>query len=216
MHPADPLPARTAPPRGTPPRTAVVALGSIVMGDDGAGAAVLAELEAGWELPEALDRVDLGTPGPYFAEYVRGYENLVIIDALRSPGDPGTIKTFNESTLTRVPAGGRLTPHVLDLGEALAALEFEGAAPKRVRVVGIVPAVVRAGTELSPAVHEAVPQAAEAVVEALQALGWNPVRRAERAPAEAWWSDDAAPATASSRDAAGSPHDLRPPSPLLH
>ena len=109
MNPADPLPALTTPQRGTPPRTAVVALGSIVMGDDGAGAAVLAELEAGWELPEALDRIDLGTPGPYFAEYVRGYENLVVIDALRSPGAPGSIRTFNESNLARVPAGSRLT-----------------------------------------------------------------------------------------------------------
>jgi len=188
VHPADPLPARTAPLRGTPPRTAVVALGSIVMGDDGAGAAVLAELEAGWELPEALDRIDLGTPGPYFAEYVRGYENLVVIDALRSPGAPGSIRTFNESNLARVPAGSRLTPHVLDLGEALAALEFEGAAPKRVRVVGIVPEVVRAGTELSPTVRDAVPEAAEAVAEALEALGWAPIRRDRPETARAWWN----------------------------
>ena len=98
MSPADPLPA-TAAPRVAPPRTAVVALGSIVMGDDGAGAAVLAELEAGWELPDRLDRLDLGTPGPYLAEYVRDYDQLVVVDALRSSGEPGGVRCFDETAL---------------------------------------------------------------------------------------------------------------------
>jgi len=185
--PADPLPAPGAP-RVTPPRTAVVALGSIVMGDDGAGAAVLAALEAGWDLPRELERLDLGTPGPYFAEYVRDYEQLVVIDALRSPGEPGEVKCFDESTLRAVPAGDRLTPHVLDLGEALARLAFEGRAPAKVRVVGIVPDAVRAGTELSASVRSAVPRAAMAVAGALEDLGIEAVRRARSEEPVTWWS----------------------------
>lgn len=170
------------------PRTAVVALGSIVMGDDGAGAAALAELEAGWELPPEIDRLDLGTPGPYFAEYVRGYEALVVVDALRCAEAPGTIRTFAEDELNLVPAGPRMTPHVLDLGEALATLEFEGLRPREVRVVGVVPASVRAGTGLSDTVTAAVPRLAAALAEQLRELGFDLRRREKAAVADTWWS----------------------------
>jgi hydrogenase maturation protease len=187
----DPLPASAPADALTPAaplRTAVVALGSIVMGDDGAGAAVLAALEAGWELPETIDRMDLGTPGPYFAEYVRGYEALVVIDALRTPGAPGTVRTFDEDELRDTPSGPRLTPHVLDLGEALATLAFEGARPTLVRVVGVVPERVRAGTELSPTVATVVPAMAAEVARTLRAWGFDVPRRAEPAADDRWWS----------------------------
>jgi len=158
------------------------------MGDDGAGAAVLAALEAGWELPGELDRMDLGTPGPYFAEYVRGYDALIVIDALRTPGPPGTVRTFDENELRDTPSGPRLTPHVLDLGEALAALDFEGARPARVRVVGVVPERVRAGTELSPTIAAAIPAMAEIVAAMLGELGFDVRRRASPVTAPAWWN----------------------------
>jgi hydrogenase maturation protease len=187
----DPLPASAPADALTPAaplRTAVVALGSIVMGDDGAGAAVLAALEAGWQLPDELDRMDLGTPGPYFAEYVRGYDALVVIDALRTPGPPGTVRTFDENELRDTPSGPRLTPHVLDLGEALAALDFEGARPSLVRVVGVVPERVRAGTALSPTVAAKVPEMAEEVARTLRDWGFDVRRRAVPAADARWWS----------------------------
>ncbi len=183
LDPARPLaaPARL-------PRTAVIALGSVVMGDDGAGAAALAELEAGWELPEAVDRIDLGTPGPYFAEYVRGYEALIVMDALRTPGAPGQVKRFDEKQLKATPAGPRLTPHVLDLGEALATLDFEGCKPERVVAIGVVPETVRAGTELSPAIRAALPEMAELVARELEALGFDAPRRERPAAPVVWWT----------------------------
>jgi hydrogenase maturation protease len=187
----DPLPASAPADALTPAaplRTAVVALGSIVMGDDGAGAAVLAALEAGWRLPDEVDRMDLGTPGPYFAEYVRGYDALIVIDALRTPGPPGTVRAFDETELRDTPCGQRLTPHVLDLGEALAALDFEGVRPTRVRVVGVVPERVRAGTELSTTVATAVPEMADAVVRTLRDWGFDAPRRAAPAAADRWWT----------------------------
>lgn len=187
----DPLPASAPADALTPAaplRTAVVALGSIVMGDDGAGAAVLSALEAGWQLPDELDRMDLGTPGPYFAEYVRGYDALIVLDALRTPGAPGTVRTFDETQLRDTPTGQRLTPHVLDLGEALAALDFEGARPAHVRVVGVVPERVRAGTELSATVAAAIPAMAEAVAAMLGELGFDVRRRAAPAVDHPWWT----------------------------
>jgi hydrogenase maturation protease len=169
------------------PRTAVVALGSVVMCDDGAGAAALGVLEAGWELPEAVDRLDLGTPGPYFAEYVRGYDALIVMDALRTPGAPGEVKRFDEEELRRTPSGPRLTPHVLDLGEALAALDFEGCRPRRVVAVGVVPERVRAGTELSPVVSGALPVMAALVARELEALGFAAPRRERPEISAPWW-----------------------------
>lgn len=177
-----------------PPATAVVALGSIVMGDDGAGAAALARLEADFELPIGIEVLDLGTPGPYFAEYLRGAEAVVVIDTVRAEGAPGKIVVYRGDAARRPPSP-RSSPHSPDLGEALATLAVEGLEPRHVVVIGVVPERVAAGTALSASVRGALPALAALAAAELAALGHAVVPRDLPRPAHLWWEESrAAPA----------------------
>lgn len=180
------VPAPAAADRAAAPKTAVVALGSVVMGDDGAGAAALEQLAADFELPAGVDLLDLGTPGPYFAEYLRGAEAVVVLDTVRAERAPGEIVVYRGDAARRPPSP-RSSPHSPDLGEALATLAVEGLEPRHVVVIGVVPQRVAAGTALSAAVRDALPAVAALAAAELAALGHAVVPRDRPRPALLWW-----------------------------
>lgn len=182
-----------------PPRLAVIALGSVLEGDDGAGPALLAHLEADWQLAPHTIALDLGTPGPYLAEYLRGFEAVLVLDAVRAPLPAGSVVVESDPRKLR-SAPARLAPHDPNLGEALARLDLAGEAPRETVVVGIVPARVELGTELSPEVRAALGAAVEAAVGELRRLGAAPTPRAEPAPPALWWARGETP---TGRDPAG-------------
>jgi len=157
------------------------------MGDDGAGAAALAALEAGWELPVEVERLDLGTPGPYLAELLRGFEAILVFDTIKAAAPPGEVRLIAIDPHKPPPSVQRFTPHTPDLGEALATLAFEDMAPTDVELIGVVPDVVDAGTELSERVQKAVPLMASLAAAELETLGFT-IRRRDVAPMPTlWW-----------------------------
>ncbi len=159
------------------------------MGDDGAGAAAVAWLDAGWVLPPAVERLDLGTPGPYLAELLRGYEAVILIDTVNATGRPGEIRTWRLDDLPALAsAGPRLTPHAPDLREALDELALEGMKPRELVLLGILPGAVSLGTELSPEVARALPTLVAAVVAELEALGHRLTPRKHPLEPDLWWA----------------------------
>jgi hydrogenase maturation protease len=187
-------PVQTTVARRPVPRAAVVALGSVVMGDDGAGAAALATLEASYALPAGVELLDLGTPGPYLAEYLRGYEAVIVLDTVRMPGAPGSLHVLSGEDF-RAAASPRLTPHSPDLGAALADLALRGEPVPEVTVLGVVPARIAAGTDLSPAVGQAVPFLATLAAAALRDLGHDVPRRPDAPRPAFWWQHRLPPET---------------------
>lgn len=173
-------------------RVAVLALGSVLMGDDAAGPHVLRRLEAERELPPEVELLDLGTPGPELAHLIEGLDALVVVDTARSrDGAPGDVLQLRRDEILRGPAAERLSPHDPSLRGALAAAELLGAAPREVLLVGIVPAEVSLGLALSPAVEAALPRAVEAVAAELERLGCSCPRRVVARAAEVWWEAQA-------------------------
>ncbi len=159
------------------------------MGDDGAGAAALAWLDAGWELPEGVERLDLGTPGPYLAELLRGYEAVIVLDTVNAKGSPGEVRVFRGDAVAPASAAGpRLTPHAPNLREALDELAVEDLKPKDFVLLGILPAKVAIGTDLSPAVAAGLPTLVAAAVAELAALGHEVPPRAHPLEPDLWWT----------------------------
>lgn len=173
-------------PGGARASLAVVALGSVLEGDDGVGCAALAELTARYELGPEVQPLDLGTPGPYLAEFLRGFSGVVLLDALRAPLPPGTVVIESDPRRIR-SAPARTSPHDPNLGEALDQLALTGDLPEAVVVVGVVPARVGLGTELSPEVEASLPVLVEVAVEQLRRLGASLRRREPEAEVARWW-----------------------------
>ncbi len=170
-------------------RTLVLGMGCILMRDDGAGPSALAAFDSRFAVPDGVELLDIGTPGPELAHIIGGYDALIVFDALRVQSPPGTVRCLNKSEILAAPLlNPRLSPHDPGLREALLSAEFFGEAPREVLLVGIVPKQIELGTELSPEVAAALPQAIEAAAGELDRLGVAASPRPEPAAAAVWWN----------------------------
>ncbi len=169
--------------------TLIAGIGNVLMGDDAAGPAAVAHLEARYTFPDGVKVADLGTPGMDLALHLAGVRTVVLIDALAdSSVAPGTIRVVQrEAILAARPAEGT-DPHAAGLREALLLAEQHGGAPERVCLVGVAAADCSLGAGLSGGVREAIPAVVDAVVAELRRLD---VPHTERVPAGApdlWWT----------------------------
>jgi hydrogenase maturation protease len=145
-------------------KTAIYGIGNILLGDDGIGPAVVNHLTSNFTFPADVTIEDLGTPSLDLPNYLTGYDLVIFIDAVAVDAPPGTIRLFSREEIIATPPGIRISPHEPTINDALIVLDFAGGAPKDVVLVGIVPETLENGMTLSPAVAEAVPLAASAVL----------------------------------------------------
>ncbi len=165
----------------------ILGLGGVLMGDDGIGPWVVRHLAATWELPPEVSVLDGGTPGPDLVDYLVGREAVILVDAIRGQGVPGTVRIYRKEELARVAVLPRLSPHDPDLPQALLTAELAGDPPREVVLVGVIPKQVEAGTELSPELRAAVPAIEAAVLGELERLGITLRLRRRPLDAEIWW-----------------------------
>lgn len=172
-------------------RIAVLGLGNVLMGDDALGPWVLHALQRDWEFPVDVTVQDLGTPGLDLLPFVLDVDRLILVDTVKAPATPGTIRLFRRDEILAKPPQPRVSPHDPGLKEALLTAEFSGRAPAEVLLVGVVPKTVEQGVGLSDPVREAVGAAAAEVLRELERLGAPAKRRAVPLDAPAWWEQPA-------------------------
>lgn len=164
----------------------ILGLGNVLMGDDAFGPWVIEDLLARWEFPEGVSVLDVGTPGLDLTPYLADAEAVFLVDTVKADAAPGSIRIYSRGQLLARGPQPRVSPHDPGLAEALFSLDFAGAAPKQVTLVGVVPGKVEKGVELSPALRAAVPAVSEEIAGRLAWLGLAP-RRRPGATAKPWW-----------------------------
>jgi hydrogenase maturation protease len=151
----------------------VAGIGNAWLGDDGFGGRV-AEALAARELPPGVTALDFGTGGLDLAyEVMRGYDALVLVDASRQGGEPGTLYVFEPEpeSVGAVEDGEVLNPHGMDPRTVLRFVKTVGGWPGKVVVIACEPDVAEEmGLELSPAVAGSVERAVELVIETIAEL----------------------------------------------
>lgn len=152
-------------------RTAIYGIGNILLGDDGVGPAVADYLSTHFHFSAGVTVEDLGTPSLDLPNYLAGYDLVIFIDAVAADAAPGSMRLFSREEILAAPRGIRISPHEPTINDALIVLDFAGGAPEDVVLVGVVPQTLEGGMTLSPAVAEAVPRAADAVIALLQCRG---------------------------------------------
>jgi hydrogenase maturation protease len=172
-------------------RIAVLGLGNVLRRDDGVGPAVVARLEARFELPADVEVLDLGTPGLDLVDQLVHRDAVVFVDAIVHAGAPGSVRVLTPAALRgstgRVAASPRMTSHEAGVDDALTLAALDGRGPRHVRLVGVVAEDLGDGPGFSRAVEAAVPAACDAVLAELRALGVEATRRAVPRPDAAWW-----------------------------
>ncbi len=163
-------------------RTVVIGLGNPLMGDDGAGLEALARLRE-WRLDE-VDLVDGATWGLSLLPVIEDAERLILVDAIAAGAAAGDLVELERDRLP-IYLERKLSPHQVDLRDALAVAEWRGRLPAQVVAIGVQPERVELGTELSACVADAMDGVVHAVVRRLELWGHRCARPASDAPTAA-------------------------------
>lgn len=149
------------PQRDDAPDVLVLGVGNEALGDEGVGIHVVRALAAAGPLPGARV-VEGGTAGWALLGWLEGVRRLVLVDAMAMGCPPGTVVTVRLEQVRRAAPPERTSLHgvaILDVLELASAL---GISPPEVYLVGVQPARISPGSELSPEVGRALPRAIEA------------------------------------------------------
>lgn len=150
-------------------RALVAGIGNEFRGDDAAGVLVARELaRAG--IPDTAVSEESGDIG-HMLEAWEGYDIVVLVDAVSSGQDPGTIFRFDalrdalpQVFDTQVSSHGVGIPEAIELGRALDTL------PAELLVYGIEAGTFETGAPLSPGVKAAIPVVAARIGDELAAF----------------------------------------------
>jgi len=146
----------------------ILGLGNPLLGDEGIGVRVVEELK-GLELPDGVAVVEGGTAGLGLIGLMKGYQKVIIVDAVDMGHPPGRVVRFTPSEAQLKTAEAPLSLHQIGLGETLALAEALEVAPAELIIVGIQPSQVEMGAGLSPEVERAIPKIIRIILDELDA-----------------------------------------------
>lgn len=148
----------------------ILGLGNILMRDEGVGVCIV-EAMRGMDWPADAEMMEGGTAGFGLLDAICGRQRVIVLDAVECEGAPGTVVQFRVD-----PAQVGAAPccpvslHEVGLVEVLRAARLLNAAPREVIVLGVKPAAIESGLDLTSEVASAIPKVI-AVVKALVVAG---------------------------------------------
>ena len=155
-----------APARGT----LVLGLGNTILTDDAAGIIAAQMLREKITDPD-IEVVEASVAGMNLLDLIIGYKNVIVIDSLKtSKNDPGTVVRLGIEEITwHIGVGAT---HQIGLGSAIELGRNAGLpVPENVVIFGIeVQDNTTFGSELTPAVEKALPQAVDMVLRELETM----------------------------------------------
>ena len=161
---------------GSPVTTLVLGVGNLLMSDEGVGVHVIKKLVENFQLPEEVQVLDGGTLGMDLLYYLEGTENLILVDAVETRKDPGSLVRLEGDD---VPAflSMKMSPHQIGVPDMLAAAKLKDVFPKRLVLWGIQPELLEIGLDLSPTIAAKVDTIIQHVLEQLESWGHQVVPR---------------------------------------
>jgi hydrogenase maturation protease len=153
--------------RMTDTKVVVIGIGNLILRDEGVGVHAVRELE-GRKLPAHVEVIDGGTSLMELLPVIQEAERIIVIDALRGGGEPGTVYRVTPDDLMAATERP-LSLHQVGLLEVLGIARQLGGDPQVV-IIGVEPHEISWGMELTSEVEAKIPQVVEAVLEELKGL----------------------------------------------
>ena len=142
-------------------RKIVLGLGNTLNRDEGLGVHILKALEqqiAG-HFPE-VEFLDGGVLGLNLLPLVEEASHLLILDAINARKEPGTVIEMKRDEIP-LYTGIKLSDHQVTFQEVLGLASFRGKLPEHLHLIGIQPADLSIGVDLSPIVAGCMPEVLE-------------------------------------------------------
>ncbi|MFP3910945.1 MAG: HyaD/HybD family hydrogenase maturation endopeptidase [Desulfobacteraceae bacterium] len=148
----------------------VLGVGNILFSDEGVGVRAIEALDASYTFADNIHLVDGGVLGLNLLATLAEADYLIVVDAVRNGGAPGTLYRFEgEQIPRRILAKNSL--HQVDLLESLTLCQALDRVPETV-IVGVEPEDIETlSLELTPAVKEKIEDLIHMVFTELDRLG---------------------------------------------
>lgn len=153
------------------PRSLVLGIGNILLGDDGVGIRLVERLRSAGAFP-GTDCIDGGTLGFGLLAHLEQADAMLVIDAAELDAAPGTIRVFEDEAMDRYLASPRRrSVHEVGLSDLLDMARLQDCLPRRRALLCIQPAHVDWSGALSEPVVAALPSADSRIAAILER--WN-------------------------------------------
>jgi hydrogenase maturation protease len=152
----------------TAQRIVIIGVGNMLMKDEGVGIHAIQELEK-QALPKDVKIIDGGT-SPDLIAYTRAGDKMIIIDAAKAGGEPGAVYRFKPEDLASEKPE-LASAHQMGVVENLSLMSFAGSKPRDVIIIGIEPAEIDWGMELSPVIQQKLPDIIKIVMREIEGKG---------------------------------------------
>ena len=136
-------------------RLAVIGVGNLLLKDEGMGVHIVHALQQ-IDIPHDIKIIDGGT-SPDLPYYLKDIDKLIIIDAVKAGGKPGTVYRFQPHDVN-IESKGMVSAHELGLEQSLEMMRLMGSEPKEIVIIGIEPKEIDWGTELSAELQRKIPE----------------------------------------------------------
>lgn len=143
----------------------LVALGNPLLSDEGVGVHVLEAVRQA--APPGVDLLDSGNSGMRILHSLEGKRKVVFVDCAFLDAPPGTLRIFTPGEVASRKALPRLSLHEGDLLQTLELASRLGILPNETVLVGIQPASLAPGPDLSPLLRERFDSYVKTVLSAL-------------------------------------------------
>ena len=142
-------------------KTVVLGVGNELFRDEGVGVHAARILQTKL-LPSDVEVIDGGT-SPDIWSLIDGADKLIIVDAVRGGCEPGTIYRFTPQQIV-ADRGIVTSVHQMGILENLSLMELVGGKPKVTVIIGVEPAELEPGLELSAKLQERMPKIIQTVL----------------------------------------------------
>jgi hydrogenase maturation protease len=146
-----------------PKRVVVLGVGNLLLSDEGVGVHVANKLME-MELPDGVEVIEGGTDGFRLMHVVTGAARLIVVDAVKGGGPPGSIYRFDIKDAPTYPDAYKTSVHQIGILDVVQLSELIGEAPETT-IIGIEPKSLDMGMELSPEVKAKLSRIIELVLE---------------------------------------------------
>jgi hydrogenase maturation protease len=154
----------------------ILGLGNILMRDEGVGVHIANTLHQKYTFQPQITIIDGGTTGNDLLPYFEQHDTILIIDAVEFDEEPGFIGLIeNEDILTQLNT--KLSLHHLGLSDVLSTMKLIGIKPNQISLVGIQPAIMKVGMELSDLISKKMPEFESKILSLLNNWGIQFVKK---------------------------------------
>ncbi len=148
----------------------ILGIGNILFSDEGIGIRVIERLRERFQFPDNITILDGGVLGLSLMSYIAEHDYLIVVDAIRNKGVPGTIYRLEEDEIPkRFLVKNSL--HQVDFLETLLSCEVIDKLPQTV-IIGIEPLDIETlSLEPTDPIKEKIDEIINLILKELESLG---------------------------------------------